>query len=97
MMRPKLFQVVPTDEYQVYLYFDNGEIRRYDCRWVQAEGGVFERLHDLATFKHTCTVMNGTLAWDLSGTRDPYSCIDLCPDTIYRESVPDRDPLTRIA
>ena len=44
MMRPKLFQVVPTDEYQVYLYFDNGEIRRYDCRWVQSEAGVFERL-----------------------------------------------------
>lgn len=97
MMRPQLFQVVPTDEYQVYLYFDNGEIRRYDCRWVQSEAGVFERLHDLATFKNKRTVMNGTLAWDLSGTRDPYSCTDLCPDTIYRESVPDRDPLTRSA
>ena len=27
--------------------------------------------------------VNGTLAWDISGKRDPYNCIDICPDTLY--------------
>jgi len=30
--------------------------------------------------------MNGTLAWDISGCRVPYNCIDICPDTVYDES-----------
>jgi hypothetical protein len=30
--------------------------------------------------------MNGTLAWDISEKRDPYTCIDICPDTVYQES-----------
>lgn len=31
--------------------------------------------------------MNGTLAFDVSLIRDPYNCIDICPDTIYEYSV----------
>jgi len=31
--------------------------------------------------------MNGTLAFDISHMRDPYSCIDICPDTIYEDSI----------
>ncbi len=31
--------------------------------------------------------MNGTLAWDISKCRDPYNCIDICPDTVYKENV----------
>ena len=97
MVRPKIFQVIPTDTYQVYVYYDNGEIRRYDCLWVLDEGGVFQGIKDLTELKAKCTVMNGTLAWDISGVRDPATCIDLCPDTVYDESVPTSDPLDRPA
>ena len=93
MLLPKLFQVYPNKNYSVYLYYDNGEIKIYDCSWILKEGGVFKQLHDQDTFIQLCTVMNGTLAWDISECRDPYNCIDICPDTVYQDSVRTRiDP-----
>jgi len=94
MIRPKLFQVIPTDEYKVYLYYDSGEIKLYDCSWVLKEGGIFEQLHDKDRFKKLCTIMNNTLAFDISEERDPCNCIDICPDTIYEESIACSDILT---
>lgn len=87
MQRPKLYQVIPQDDYTVVLFYDNGEIKLYDCGWIQSESGVFEQIKDINRFKGLCTVMNGTLAWDISKKRDPYSCIDICPDTVYQESI----------
>lgn len=92
-----MFQVVPTDDYHVYVYYDNGEIRKYDCTWILEENGAFEKLKSISEFKSLCTIMNGTLAWDISGTRDPQRCIDLCPDTVYKESTRTSDPLNRPA
>lgn len=54
-------------------------------------------VQDPKVFVDTCTVMNGTLAWDLDGNRDPYSCIDLDPETIYEKGVEVVDPLGQIA
>ena len=87
MSRPKLFQVLPTDDFKVYLYYDNGEIKLYDCAWVLKETGIFTKIHDIEVFKEICTVMNGTLAFDTSLVRDPSSCIDICPDTVYEDSL----------
>lgn len=28
------------------------------------------------------TILNDTLAWDLSGCMDGINCIDICPDTL---------------
>jgi len=86
-MIPKLFQVYPSDNYTVHLYYDNGEIRVYDCKWILNEGGIFRKLYNPDTFIRLCTVMNRTLAWDISECRDPYNCIDICPDTVYQDSV----------
>ena len=86
MQRPRLYQVVPRKDYTVVLFYDNGEIKLYDCRWIKEETGVFEKIRGLHSFLELCTVMNGTLAWDISGKRDPYNCIDICPDTVYQES-----------
>ena len=98
MTRPKLFQVVPSDDYSVHLYYDNGEIKIYDCKWILSESGVFAQLHSIEKFKRLCTVMNGTLAWDTSECRDPYNCIDICPDTVYQDSVRTQiDPLKNSA
>ena len=94
MPRPKLFQVFPTDDFKVYLYYDNGEIKQYDCAWALLENGVFTEIHDITTLKDICTIMNGTLAFDISRVRDPYSCIDICPDTIYEDSIKCADILS---
>ncbi len=87
MNRPLLYQVYPTDTYEVYLYYDNGEIRIYNCSFILERKGVFEQIHDVNRFKELCSIMNGTLAFDISGKFDPYNCIDFCPDTIYEESI----------
>jgi len=44
-----------------------------------------------------CTVLNNTLAWDLSGNYDPYNCIDLDPEVLYQESIEVKDPLEKVA
>ena len=86
-IKPKLFQVVPTSDYKVCLYYDNGEIKLYDCSWILEKDGVFNQIHDINDFKEKCTIMNNTLAFDISGDRDTSNCIDICPDTVYNESV----------
>lgn len=93
MIRPRLFQVLPREDFSVVLYYDNGEVRVYDCRWVLEAKSVFEQIKETPRFLELCTIMNGTLAWDTSGDRDPHNCIDICPDTVYQDSVKTADPL----
>lgn len=87
MLRPKIFQVVPTREYKVYVYFDDGKIKLYDVKPLVDKGGIFSVLKDAEFFMERCTIMNGTLAWDLSGKRDTGDCIDICPDTVYDRGI----------
>lgn len=91
MLRPNLYQVVPTDDYKVYLYYDNGEIKLYDCSWVLEQKGVFEKIHNIEDFKRFCTIINGTLGFDYTEKRDTYNCIDIDPDTVYEESIKAED------
>ncbi|KAB2951163.1 DUF2442 domain-containing protein [Heliorestis acidaminivorans] len=86
-MFPKVVQVVPTHNYRVYLYFEDGKIKLFDASKL-IEKGVFQQLQDIDVFKSTCTVMNHTLAWDLSGKFDPTDCLDLDPEELYN-SCPD--------
>ena len=44
---------------------------------------IFAPLRDIDKFKNACTVMNGTLAWDISGKWDESDCIDIDPFTVY--------------
>lgn len=86
MIRPTIYQVVPTNDYKVYVCFDNGVIKLYDAMPLIKKGGIFEVLNDIEIFKKTCTILNGSLAWDLEKDRDTTKCIDVCPDKIYNES-----------
>jgi len=86
MIRDKIYMVTPTDDYKVYVHYDNGEIRLYDASWILEKSEVFEQIKDIEVFKELCTVMNATVAWDISRCRDPYNCIDICPDTVYEDS-----------
>lgn len=78
---PTVIQVVPMDNFHVHVYFDDGKIIDYDMSPYLY--GVFKPLNDLDVFKRTCTVMNGTLAWDLEGSRAAEKCLDIDPFTLY--------------
>lgn len=79
---PNVVQVVPMDDYIVHVYFDDGKIVEYDASGL-LDGEVFKPLRDPKAFKELCTVINGTLAWDVGGGRDPYKCVDIDPITLY--------------
>lgn len=59
-------------------------------------GGVFERLADDEFFASALTVLNDTVAWDVSGHYDPTTCIDIDPFTAYEAPSVD-DPLEETA
>lgn len=81
-MFPKVVQVIPMENYSVYVYFEDGKIVCYDMSQM-IEKEAFRSLRDINVFKDTCTVMNDTLAWDIGGNRDNTMCLDIDPDTLY--------------
>ena len=81
-MYPLIIQVVPTEDYTVYVYFEDGKIVCYDVKPL-LEKEVFAVLKEKEYFIKTCTIMNDTLAWDISGNWDSSKCIDIDPDTLY--------------
>lgn len=83
MLRPKIFQVEPNDDFTVSVFFDDGNMRLYDAKQLIKKGGIFAVLGDISFFKEHCVVLNNTLAWDLQGNWDSTTCIDVCPDVIY--------------
>jgi len=81
-MHHKVLQVYPADNYKVYIYFSDGKIKLFDAEQL-IHKGVFTQLQDINFFKNACTVLNDTLAWDLSGKFDPSNCLDLDPEELY--------------
>ena len=79
---PEIIQVIPHEDYTVSVYFVDGKIVRYDVK-PKLGKGVFKALEDIEVFMERCTIMNDTLAWDIDGTNDPASCIDIDPDLLY--------------
>lgn len=84
---PEVIQVRPTDDFKVYVYFDDGSIKLYDASQLINEG-IFIKIKDINIFKESCTVLNGTLAWDLDGNYNESTCLDIDPFEIY-ENCPD--------
>ena len=80
---PCVVQALAGDDFTVYAYFSDGSICLYDMKPLIAEGGVFEQISDPAFFRDRLTVLNSTIAWDLSGRYDPSDCIDIDPFTVY--------------
>lgn len=91
-MFKSILQVYPEENYQVYLYFNTGEVRLYDASEIVGKG-VFKVLADKKFFVERCTVLNHTLAWDVSGNYDPTQCLDLDPEVLYKKSTRVEDPL----
>lgn len=88
-----VIQVIPQSDFTVFVYFSDGIIKKYDASPLLGKG-IFNKISNIDDFQNKCTVLNNTLAWDLSGKYDPHNCIDIDPETIYESSETVKDPLT---
>lgn len=74
-MNPRVKEVIPADDFQLKITFENGEKKLFDVKpYLQI--GVFKELNDENLFK-TVQVNLGSISWK-NGQ-------DLCPDTLYLE------------
>ena len=89
---PEVVQVFADSDTTVIVYFDDGRLKRFDANSLLEKGGLFSSLRDPKFFRERCTVMNGTLAWDRTGTRDETKCLDIDPVEIWMESPDIEEP-----
>jgi len=82
---PQIYMVRLAGGKKVDCHFTNGAIRRYDVSAAIRMGGVFAPLADQKTFERAVMVMDGVLAFDLTGGRDPYEAVDICADVVYAD------------
>ena len=76
-MNPRVKRVSVSSDYKLHLEFTNGERGVYNCSPL-LDFGVFRELKDLNYFKQA-RVLDGTVVW-------PHEQ-DICPDTLYLDSV----------
>ena len=82
-MNPRVKKVVPLSGYKLKIEFSNGEKGVYDCTHL-LEFGVFKELKDRNYFQ-MARAWDGTVVW-------PHDQ-DICPDTLYLDSMKDAEPL----
>lgn len=80
-MNYEIVQVVPHEDYTVWVYFSDGKITCYDMK-DKLDKGVFTKIKVLSTFLNCCKIMNDTLAWDV-GENGEEDCIDIDPIVLY--------------
>ena len=76
-MNPRVSKVSTTNHYQLSLVFTNGEKGIYDCVKL-LDFGVFKEFKNKHYFNQA-NVVDGTVVW-------PHEQ-DICPDTLYLDSV----------
>jgi metal-dependent amidase/aminoacylase/carboxypeptidase family protein len=76
-MNPRVANVKPEQNYTLHLWFKNGEEGVLDMK-PYLDKGIFRDLQDVAMF-NTVRPFLGTIQWANEA--------DLCPDTVYLDSV----------
>ena len=76
-MNPRVLDVCPQAGFRLKLTFTNGETGLFDCSRM-LDTGIFRELRDEAYFRQV-RVEAGTVVW-------PHEQ-DICPDTLYEDSV----------
>ncbi len=76
---PQVIQAIAGKNYCVYAYFTDGSIKQYNAKWLVENGTLNDE-----SFVKSLTILNGTVAWDLSGEYDTTNCIDIDPFTVYK-------------
>ena len=82
-MAPNVIRVLPMNDYTIQVHFSDGKVVCYDVKPLLSQG-VFKQLQNIHIFKNTCTILNNTLAWDISGKQDKSNCIDIDPEALYK-------------
>lgn len=90
---PAVVQAVPGDDFTVFAYCNDGAVRLVDVKPLIAKGGVFSPLADQKFFRDRLTILNDTVAWDMTGDRDLTACVDLDAEQIFSEAPIVADPL----
>jgi hypothetical protein len=80
-MNPRVIDVKPESNYTLRLYFTSGEVRRFDMK-PYLHVGVFRALQDVEMFR-TVRPFLDSVQWANEA--------DLCPDTLYLDSLPVED------
>ncbi len=75
---PRVSSVIPNDNFELILDFNNGEKRIFDAKSL-FDMKVFAPLKNISFFK-SVRVECGTVVWPQD--------IDYCPDTLYAQSIP---------
>lgn len=76
-MNPRVKHVTALSDYKLHIEFTNGERGTYDCSHL-LDFGVFRELKDKPYFKKAMAC-DGTVVWPNEQ--------DICPDTLYIESI----------
>ena len=76
-MNPRVKNVKPEVDYTLHLWFTNGEEGVLDMK-PYLDKGIFRDLRDLSMFNSVRPFI-GTIQWANEA--------DLCPDTVYLDSV----------
>ncbi len=76
-MNPRVQNVHPEAGYMLLITFNNGEHRLFDVKPYLSKG-VFTSLKDSNIFRRV-KPFNGSILWP--------GDIDLCPDTLYEDSI----------
>jgi len=76
-MNPDVIKVKPQENYTLHLWFANGEEGILDMK-PYLDKGIFRDLRDLSVFNSVLPFI-GTIQWSNEA--------DLCPDTVYLDSV----------
>ena len=82
-MNPRVQAVRPNPDFTITITFANGEVRRFDVRPYLTRG-IFRDLNSPELF-NTVRPFLGSVEWN--GGQD------LCPDTLYLDSVPEPQAL----
>lgn len=89
--KKKITAVEACEDFTLLLSFDNGELRRYDCKPLLKSGTVFEPFISYDNFKRVYLDKANVVSWDIDPNVDSDKVwrnkVDICPDSCYIESI----------
>lgn len=83
-MYPSVKSVIPNEDYNLSIYFDNGESGILDMKPF-LHFGVFRKLKDRSAFNQVRVVFD-TVEWDSGVDLDPEFVYDKCDRTSAQQS-----------
>lgn len=83
--KTNVIKALPIDDYKLRLYFSNGEVKVYDIKPLLKKKS-FEILKDKTRFSKV-KINDRAIVWNFTGNE--LDDIDICPENLYWDSVPE--------